>query len=413
MELDKNGDPAMDYLVIDPNGDGDESDDTLYFVSWNRAAYAWNTPVSVAVTGPGFSEGPTVPHSLARDAATDTWGLAYNLTTGDGYSTIMLATSTDGGVTWKSQSISGDPYHSILYTPSVALWNVIFYAVYLTDNSFFLDSSPFEEGSGFEYVSGSVTNPPAKWVFQPVPFPPGYPEAYYTVSLALDSNHVPGIAFNVVNDTYMGVAFWRPGMAYSALVGRNDGDTTNDNPAISLTFFGTEARIATDAEWNFGSYDPDSEPALVWAMRSLDSTGLNWSPAVSITSDNANVLELPWIAAGSQGQTAIVMASNHDPEGQGMVYGFPKIARSADFVTFQTTGPALLDAPSFTPNNRLIPTSNETAKTSRGWRLTASPSLDGPPRGVGLPRRCRQHPGSRVMRDRIDRRNERAGLHAS
>ena len=37
--LDENGDPAMAYLVIDPNGDGDESDNTLCFVSWNRAAY--------------------------------------------------------------------------------------------------------------------------------------------------------------------------------------------------------------------------------------------------------------------------------------------------------------------------------------------------------------------------------------
>jgi len=60
MELDKNGDPAMAYMVIDPNGDGDESDDTLYFVSWNRGAYAWNKPVAVAVTGLEFSEGPTV-----------------------------------------------------------------------------------------------------------------------------------------------------------------------------------------------------------------------------------------------------------------------------------------------------------------------------------------------------------------
>ena len=57
MELDKNGDPAMAYMVIDPNGDGDESDDALYFVSWNRVAYTWNKPVVVAVAGSQPTEG--------------------------------------------------------------------------------------------------------------------------------------------------------------------------------------------------------------------------------------------------------------------------------------------------------------------------------------------------------------------
>ena len=49
---------AMAYMVIDPNGDGDESDDALYFVSWNRVAYTWNKPVVVAVAGSQPTEGP-------------------------------------------------------------------------------------------------------------------------------------------------------------------------------------------------------------------------------------------------------------------------------------------------------------------------------------------------------------------
>jgi len=117
-----------------------------------------------------------------------------------------------------------------------------------------------------------------------VPFPGGYTSPYSTVSLALDGNHVPGIAFNVASDTYEGVAFWRPGMTAATLVAHNDGDTTNDNPAICLTFFGTEARIVTDAEWNYASYDP-SEPGEVWVMRALDSSGLGWSTPLSITAD--------------------------------------------------------------------------------------------------------------------------------
>ncbi len=175
MELDGNGDPAMAYVVIDPNGDGDESDDTIYFVSWNRARYAWNPPVVVAV--PEYldevSEGPTMPLSLARDAATGMWCVLYNNQAfPDGNGTIALATSTDGGITWKSQSISGSPFSGYLYPPSLALWNGSFYALFLTDNTFFGPNlDPFSQGDGFVYVTGKVTDPPANWTSQVVPFP--------------------------------------------------------------------------------------------------------------------------------------------------------------------------------------------------------------------------------------------------
>jgi hypothetical protein len=350
MELDGNGDPAMAYVVADPNGDGDESDDTLYFVSWNRAKYTWNPPVLVAVTGPGFSEGPTVPLSLARDAATGMWGVAYEKETDDG-ATIVLATSTDG-LSWKSQSISGSPFSGWLCTPSLAMWNGSFYAVFRTENSYFGDNrSPFPTEDGFLYVTGKVTDGPAKWTFQPVLYPPNYTDSFFVVSLALDSNHNPGIAFNVANDNYEGVAFWRPGMASAVLVARSNGDGwTNDHPAISLTFFGVLPRIATDAGLN-SSDDPDSDTA-VWATGATDSGAL-WLSPVKVPVDGANEVDSPWITAGSKGQTAIGMASDYDPEGPGMLYGFPKIARSNDLhmAGFQTTAPAPLDQPSFSPNN--------------------------------------------------------------
>jgi hypothetical protein len=352
MVLDGNGDPAMAYYVIDPNGDGDESDDTIYFVSWNRAKYTWNKPVAVAVTPAGFSEGPTMPLSLAYDAATGMWGLAYNQAFPEGYSEVVLSTSIDGGLSWNSQSISGQPYDGILYEPLLCLWNGAFYAAFLTDAWFDGSGTLFPaNGTGFLYVTGNVTDASSRWTAQPAPFPGDYINAYYTGSLALDSNHAPGLAFNVANDTFLGIAFWRPGQPTSTLVGRNDGYTTNDNPDISLAFFGTEPRIVTDAEWTYGSHDPDSEPADLWAMRATNASGTLWLAPVDVPPDNVNMMELPWITTGSRGQTAIVMASNHDPEGQGMAWGFPKIARSTDFITFQTTAPAPLDNPSFYPNN--------------------------------------------------------------
>jgi hypothetical protein len=208
-----------------------------------------------------------------------------------------------------------------------------------------------ENGTGFLYVTGKLTDAPAKWTSQAVPFPGDYIYAYYTASLALDSNHAPGLAFNVANDTYLGVAFWRPGTKSATLVAHNDGYTTNANPAISLAFYGTEPRIVTDAPWNYNSFDPDHEPADLWAMRAMNPTGALWMPGIDVPPDGVNELEMPWIASGSQGQTAIVMASNHDPEGQGMQCGFPKIARSADFLTFQTCAPAPVATPAFAPNN--------------------------------------------------------------
>jgi hypothetical protein len=352
MELDSNGDPAIAYMVIDPNGDGDESDDTLYFVSWNRANYAWNPAVQVAVTGSVAVDGPGLLHSLARDAATGMWGLEYLQSLPEGYAQMMLATSNDNGVTWKAQSISGDAYHGSLEAPSLAMWNGAFHAIFLTDAWFDGTGNLFpDNGTGFLYVTGKVTDSPSKWTPTPAPFPGDYTSSYFAGSLALDSNHAPGIAFNVANDTYEGIAFWRPGAATSTAVAHNDGYTTNDNPSISLAFSGTQARIVTDAAWTYGSFDPDHEPADLWAMRAVDAAGRNWMPAVDVPPDNVNMMGLPWITTDSQGQTAIVMASNYDPEGQGMTCGFPKIARSNDFVTFRTCAPAPVDNPSFAPGN--------------------------------------------------------------
>ena len=352
MELDGNGDPAMSFVVFDPNGDGDDSDDSLYFVSWNRAKYAWNEAVKVAVTGTIYAAGPGPFYSLARDAATGMWGLEYIQSFADGSAQIKLATSTDNGVTWKSQSISGQAYDGYLEGPSLALWNGTFYAIFLTDAWFDGSGSLFpENGTGFVYVTGKVTDAASKWTENAVPFPGDYIYSYFTGSLALDSSHNPGIAFNVANDTYEGVAFWRPGTRASTLVGHNDGYTTNDNPTISLAFYGTEARIVTDAPWNYNSYDPDNEPADLWAMRATSTAGTTWYAPVDVPPDSVNILQMPWIATGSKGQTAIGMASNNDPEGDGMLCGFPKIARSSNFQAFQTCAPAPADNPSFAPNN--------------------------------------------------------------
>jgi hypothetical protein len=190
----------------------------------------------------------------------------------------------------------------------LGLWNGSFYAVFLTDAWFDGSGTLFpDNGTGFLYVTGKVTHPPGNWTVQTAPFPGDYINAYYTVSLALDSNHNPGIAFNVANDIYEGIAFWRPGTTTSTLVAHNDGYTTNDNPAISLAFYGTVPEGVTDASWDYNSFDPDHEPADLWAMRATNAAGTSWMSAVDVSPDNVYEMDSPWMTTGSKGQTAIAM----------------------------------------------------------------------------------------------------------
>jgi hypothetical protein len=309
MEIDGNGDPAMTYVDKDPNRDGNNDDDTLFFVSWNRAQYAWNPPVQVAVTGGGNSGGTTVPISLARDAATDMWGIAYELREpsqsqkGVTLSRMMLATSTDGGFTWKYQSLTGDAADVYLYEPALALWQGSFYFAYL----FHRDE--------FRLATGKLANDPAKWTVRTVPLPAGYPSILRTISLALDSEHNPGLALPVrvaygERPDLTGIVFWRP-MSNDppVLVAHDDGRTSGDQSDIALSFFGTEPRIASDVILDYAAWDRDYDHCI-WAFRAADN-GRNWLPPVNVASDRRTTLEGPLsMTTGSQGQTAIATSTD-------------------------------------------------------------------------------------------------------
>jgi hypothetical protein len=330
MELDANGDPAMSYVNVDPNGDGDESDNALYFASWNRARYQWNAPVLVAANiGHGEHGGISVPVSQARDADSGVWGVAYAGWNGGVYQ-MVLTTSADGGATWTTRIIASDP-NSLFMEPSLAMWHGSFYLAYVFGT--------------YKYVTGKLADDPKKWMYQDVPMPGGYLYQYNSISLALDSSHNPGIAFLVANDSTETPALWRPASSNPpVIICPNDG-WTNENSDVQLTFFGTEPRITSDFVWNYDLWRQD-EDHNVWAMRGVGD-GSNWLPPVNIPSEgNLSVYGSLSIATGSQGQTAIVMTAWDGGAGNG-VCGLPKLARSADFVTFQTCAPAPLGNPDF------------------------------------------------------------------
>ena len=91
MAFDGNGNPAFAYLVSDPNGDGEPIDTELDFVSWNRARYRWNAPVKLDTVGDVVRDGSRQPMSIARDASTNRWAVAYVV----GEKELKLTSSTD------------------------------------------------------------------------------------------------------------------------------------------------------------------------------------------------------------------------------------------------------------------------------------------------------------------------------
>lgn len=325
MILDSNGDPALSFLWVDPNVDGDNTDSQLYFMSWNRAQYQWNAPVQIATVG-DIDAHTLVPISLARDASNNVLGIAYLVAADSGYR-IDLATSTDGGAGWKPQTVATSADQ--LQEPSLGMAKGNVHLAFYHDTV------------GLQYMSGSETAAPATWTTQNIAPPPGYTDVLRAHSLAVDSAGNPGVAFIAVSDSDTAESFWRPGA--SAIVAASNNGKQTDDPDVQLSFAGTKPRIAyaggRDDNY-FADYDH-----LIWAMKALDD-GASWAPAVNVPSDGNRSLEGPiWISSGSNGQAAIVSTDNGGNQ-DNVKCGEPKISRSSDVISWATCGAASLDGPS-------------------------------------------------------------------
>lgn len=331
MVLDSNGDPALAYLIQDPNNNNDFTAGILQFVNWNRAQYQWNPPVTVAVTGDVLGSGAVIPISLARDASTNRYGLAYVFQDPNGAgSRVGIARSNDNGLTWNKQTVASDPGNGAYAAPSLGMAN----------NQVFL--AFFHNNDGVRYVSGAGDDDAPNWSYQLIPLPGGFSDYRHNVSLAVDSAGNPGVAFIATGDSDTAEAFWRPNNS-TVVVMSNNGHQTDD-PDLQLSFFGTQPRIAYSGSRDDQFYANAGHD--LWVSRALDNGG-NWTPGINLPPDGDRSMNGPlWIDNGSRGQSAVVTESNAGSN-TGQVCGYPRLSRSDDFLNWTTCGIAPLRSPDF------------------------------------------------------------------
>jgi hypothetical protein len=179
LALDENDDPALAFLWIDPNGDNDDADNTVYFVRWNRAAYSWKGPVKIAVVGEIPSQN-LEPVSLACDGATGAFALAYPTTGTQG---AHVALSRDGGTTWQAKAVEGNMEGSA-YSTALAVINGRWIMAIATDQT------------GIRYLTGEISAAPSEWKSQTAPVPAATKvQAGGSVALTPDLTGKPLVAY--------------------------------------------------------------------------------------------------------------------------------------------------------------------------------------------------------------------------
>lgn len=328
MVLDANGDPALGFVYIVADDEMDFGASALYFVSWNRAQYRWNSPAKVASVGNIYVPRPQSLISLSRDPINNTFGFAY--ANGDDLERLDVALSSDGGATWKAQTAFSNTGFQ-LQEVSFAMYGGQAYLAY--DQTL----------RGLTYATGSQLDAPAGWTRTPVPAPPGLSGvARPAFALAVDNTGAPGLAYwsTPAKGTNSVLAFWKPGSASSVVVA-DTASVGNDQLAADLTFFGVQPRIAMFAQ-------RDNTTNYLWTSLSNDG-GFTWAAPASVPFDGraitGNYISL---ASGSLGQGALVseLISNNT----GAQCGLPKLALSPDFLTWTTCSPTADQPPQTNPS---------------------------------------------------------------
>ena len=317
MALDDNGDPAFAYTVLDPNNDQALDDSRIEFVSWDRASYKWNAPVPVDQTGDTSSAGATAPLSLAVDATTHRFAIAYLVAP----KALKIAASADRGVTWTPATVSSDD--DITDSPSLALAGGRVHLAY------------YHGEDGIRYRSGAQTDAPSKWTSAQAPTLRGTKEPRRIVSVAVDAANQPALVYLLApeEDLNQTIVFWRPGSS-PVKAGDSNGQPT-DEPFVQLSFAGKQPSLILFLKRDDKFFDNADQ---IWVIRSTNE-GTAWSEPVALPNDGGNSMGSPAsLGVSSTGR----LAANALVDGGNQIKtrcGQPKLIQSTDGVKWTICSP--------------------------------------------------------------------------
>jgi len=192
--LDENGDPMIAFEWLDPNGDGNGSDNDVRFVHWSRASRKWLPPVRAQVVGEILSQGVN-PISLACDRKTSLLAIVTPV----GEKGVSLVVSKDGGASWNATPIPG--IATTVNSTGIAIVDGTAHVV--------LASTESEA----YYLTGPVENV-SSWKRQNLPAADGWKRAENAnIGLTIDTAGKPVIAWYEAQTDGDGRRFqvWRPG----------------------------------------------------------------------------------------------------------------------------------------------------------------------------------------------------------
>ena len=319
VTLDENGDPAVAFEWIDPNGDGDKSDTEILFAHWDRANYKWADQIRIAVTGPLEDQG-TNPIALGCDRATGT--LAMLAAVGEN---LLYAISSDRGATWRtstSPSANGTPRSISLLIESGQIYAVI------------------NAEAAATYLTGAISDANS-WKSQAIPAGSGWKLQNKTnIGLAADSAGEIGIAY--AEDQQEGDAhryvFWRPAVAAPTVIVDN---ATADAPDVALTHGSGKFAVLFSALLD----DKDTDHS-VWYSQSAN--GNSWSKPVKLPIDGPRTTNTP-LSIGISSKGALTAAFSANGGSAPANCGAPAVSRSADGTGWVTCGPGKAAGGDFSP----------------------------------------------------------------
>ncbi len=315
--LDRNGDPMLSYLNVDPNGDRNFADTEIRFVRWDRASYTWTKPVPVAVSDIDSSYSYNHSYRFAMDASSGALAIVYIDNSDLSTNLISLADSSDNGITWRRRKVVGGP--NSYFIPAVALGNG---QVYLTYS---------ESSAGVRYMTGKFSESPASWSLETVP---DLGSAQYGIGsdIALDSDGKPGLAYLLSGGDTREI-FYRPGA--KPTVANTSKESPGDEWQIRLAFFGVNPRIAFSGRLD--SHYSEDYDHLLFLLASQDS-GATWNPPANIKSDGGSFLSGPIDLTFDSNGAAALTSREGAANAEGEVCGYPKLSLSSDLQTWSTCG---------------------------------------------------------------------------